>query len=54
MNRTINLNRDIAIGIFFFTGVLGFMCGEFVISTTLFLLASLISNINFGEESYQS
>lgn len=37
--------RDIAVGIFFFIGVFVFMSGQFIISTTFFGMASLLSNI---------
>ena len=43
-----NLNRDILTGLFFITGVFGYMSGEFVISTMLFGMASLTSNLDFG------
>jgi hypothetical protein len=48
MNKTSNLYRDIATGLFFTTGVFGFMSGEFIISTMLFGAATVFSNIDFG------
>jgi hypothetical protein len=47
MNKTNNLYRDIATGLFFTTGVFGFMSGEFIISTLLFGAATIFSNIDF-------
>ncbi len=47
MNKPINLYRDIFIGLSFLTGVFGFMSGEFIVSTVLFGLASISSNLNF-------
>ncbi len=49
MNISNNFYKDIMVGLFFITGVLGFMSGEFIISTTLFGAASLFSNIDFAE-----
>lgn len=46
MNKSNNLYRDIFIGVSFVTGVFGFMSGEFIISTLLFALASLSSNVD--------
>ena len=50
MNKPSNYYRDMTIGLCFFTGVLGFMSGEFILSTALFGAASLISNMNFERE----
>ena len=47
MNNSINLYKDILIGIFYFTGVIGFMSGEILFSTALIGTASLISNFHF-------
>jgi hypothetical protein len=48
MMRFNNLKRDVLTGLCFLSGVFGFMSGEFVISTMLFGIASLISNLDFG------
>ncbi|MDD4915665.1 MAG: hypothetical protein PHW13_11595 [Methylococcales bacterium] len=48
MNKSKNLYRDIATGLFFTTGVFGFMSGEFIISTMLFGAATIFSNMDFG------
>lgn len=47
MNRP-NLYRDIVTSIFFTTGILGFISGEFVLSTMLFGAASVSSNLGLG------
>lgn len=41
--------KDIATGVLFVSGILGFMSGEFIVSTTLFGAASVISNLNFRD-----
>lgn len=43
-----NLKRDIFTGLLFIVGIFGFMSGEFVISTMLFGIASLSSNLDLG------
>jgi len=48
MNNSKNLYRDIATGLFFTTGVFGFMSGEFIISTMLFGAATISSNMDFS------
>lgn len=48
MNTSNNLYRDIMTGFFFITGILGFMSGEFVLSTLFFGTASLSSNLDFA------
>jgi hypothetical protein len=45
MKPKINFFRDILTGIFFTSGIFGFMSGEFVISTLLFGAASVSSNL---------
>lgn len=49
MNKSINLYKDVITGLFFISGVFGFMSGQFVISTMLFGAASLFSNIEFAK-----
>jgi hypothetical protein len=44
-----NFLRDIVTGIFFTTGIFGFMSGEFVLSTLLFGAASLSSNLDLDD-----
>ena len=48
MNES-NKYRDITTGLLFVTGVFGFVSGAFIISTTLFGAASLISNLDFAD-----
>ncbi len=48
MNKSNNLYRDIVTGLFFTTGVFGFMSGEFIISTMLFGAATISSNLDFN------
>ncbi|MBT9099985.1 hypothetical protein [Methylovulum psychrotolerans] len=38
--------KDIVIGIVFATGLLGFVSGEFIISSALFATAAVASNVN--------
>lgn len=47
MNKSSNLYKDIATGVFFTVGVFGFMSGEFIISTMLFGAATISSNLDF-------
>lgn len=42
-----NLYRDIFTGLFFTTGVFGFMSGEFILSTLMFGAATVASNLDF-------
>jgi len=38
--------KDILVVIVFMTGLYGFLSGEFIISSTLFAIAAIASNIN--------
>jgi len=49
MKKPINFYKDIATGLLFLTGVLGFMSGDFILSTVLFGSASLTSNLDFKD-----
>jgi len=40
--------KDVTIGLLFITGILGFVSGEFIISSTLFATAAIASNINMS------
>jgi hypothetical protein len=40
-----DFQRDILIGLMFFVGILGFLSGEFIVSTITFATAALFSNI---------
>jgi len=48
MNKSNNLYRDIFTGITFTAGMFVFMSDEFIVSTMLFCLASISSNLDFG------
>ena len=48
MSKSSNLYKDILTGIFFTTGVFGFMSGEFILSTLLFGAATISSNLDFS------
>ncbi len=51
MNKSNNFYRDVTVGVLFISGVLGFISGEFILSTAFFFVASVISNINFAGEA---
>jgi hypothetical protein len=40
-----DFQRDILIGLMFIVGILGFLSGEFIISTIMFGSAAIFSNI---------
>ncbi|MGZ4976740.1 MAG: hypothetical protein ACXV8O_06260 [Methylobacter sp.] len=40
-----DLQRDILIGLMFVVGILGFLSGEFIVSTIMFATAAIFSNI---------
>ena len=42
--------KDIAIGAVFVLGSIGFISGEFIISSTLFAAATVASNINLNRK----
>jgi hypothetical protein len=48
MNKSNNLYRDIFTGFAFTAGMFVFMSGEFIISTMLFCVATISSNLDFG------
>lgn len=48
MNKSAHLFKDIMTGVLFTSGILGFMSGEFIISTMLFGAATLSSNLDVG------
>jgi hypothetical protein len=39
------LKRDVLIGVLFVSGMLGFMTGEFIVSTVFFAAAAVFSNL---------
>ena len=44
------LSKDILIGILFITGLVSFISGEFIISSTLFLASAIASNMNVNRK----
>lgn len=48
------LYKDILIGAVFVTGLLGFISGEFIISSALFATAAIASNINLNRKRGKS
>ncbi len=40
-----DFKRNIAIGLMFLIGILGFIAGEFVVSTVMFAAATIFTNI---------
>jgi CheY-specific phosphatase CheX len=44
------LSKDILIGILFITGLVGFISGEFIISSTLFLASAIASNMKVNHK----
>lgn len=47
-----NLQRDILTGLTFVTGVIGFISGEFIISSALFAATTFASNINVNRKNH--
>lgn len=45
-----DLYKDILIGTVFLIGLLGFISGEFIISSTLFATAAIASNVNVNRK----
>jgi hypothetical protein len=45
-----DLYKDILIGAVFITGLIGFISGEFIISSTLFASAAIASNVNLNRK----
>ncbi len=43
-----DFQKDILTGTVFITGLLGFISGEFIISSTLFASAAIASNVNLN------
>jgi CheY-specific phosphatase CheX len=46
-----DLYKDILTGLIFITGLLGFLSGEFIISSALFAAAAIASNVNRNSKS---
>jgi hypothetical protein len=45
MNQSNHLYRDIIAGLFLIVGVIGFLSGEFIMSSVLFCTAATLSNL---------
>ena len=45
-----DLQKDILTSAVFITGIIGFISGEFIISSTLFASAAIASNLNFNRK----
>ena len=45
-----DFQKDILTGTVFVTGLLGFISGEFIISSTLFASAAIASNLNVNRK----
>ncbi len=44
--------RDVLISLMFIVGIVGFISGEFIISTVLFASAAIFSNIHLNRHIY--
>lgn len=45
-----DLYKDILTGLVFIIGLFGFLSGEFIISSTLFATAAIVSNVNINSK----
>jgi len=45
-----NLQKDVLNGLAFITGIIGFMSGEFIISSALFAATAVASNVNMNRK----
>ncbi len=46
-----DLQKDILTGAIFLTGIVGFISGEFIISSTLFATAAILSSLSMARKS---
>lgn len=44
--------RDVLIGLMFIVGIVGFISGEFIVSTVLFASAAIFSNVYLNRQMY--
>ncbi|MDD2863282.1 MAG: hypothetical protein PHC99_00970 [Methylococcales bacterium] len=44
--------RDVLIGLMFIVGIVGFISGEFIVSTVLFASAAISSNVYLNRQMY--
>jgi len=49
-----DLYKDILTGLVFMIGLLGFLSGEFIISSTLFAASAIASNVNMNRKRNKS
>ena len=49
-----DLQKDILISAVFITGLVGFISGEFIISSTLFASAAIASNVKMNRKQIKS
>jgi hypothetical protein len=49
----ITFYRDILISVTFVVGIIGFISGQFIISTVLFAIAAVLSNTYLNREFYK-
>ncbi|BCG64341.1 MAG: hypothetical protein methR_P2114 [Methyloprofundus sp.] len=49
-----NLMKDILTGLVFLMGLLGFVSGQFIISSALFAVAAIASNVNTNHKNPQT
>ena len=49
-----DLQKDFLTGIVFMTGLVGFISGEFIISSTAFAVASVANYININHKKHKS
>ncbi len=45
-----SLGRDIAVGIMFIVGLFGFLNGSFIVSTIVFAMSAVFSNLHLNAE----
>jgi CheY-specific phosphatase CheX len=46
-----SLQKDVLNGLAFITGIIGFMSGEFIISSALFAATAVASNVNMNRKN---
>ena len=45
-----SFSKDITVGIMFIVGIFGFISGSFIVSTVVFAMAAVFSNMRFNAE----
>lgn len=45
-----NLNKDISVSVMFIAGIFSFLNGSFIVSTVVFAMAAVFSNLHFNAE----